>query len=266
MIRVIVCGAAGRVGGQVVESLSQVSDIETVGLVDVAAIPAGLADSFAPDAVRSDDLGSAVDRSSPDVVVDFTTASAARGNIAVAIERKVSPVVGTTGLSDADIETIREQSRDAGVGVFIAPNFAVGAVVLMRLSEIAASHFDHVEIIELHHDQKIDAPSGTALHTARMIIDARGESAVDVPTELFALDGVRGGDFSGIKIHSVRLPGLVAHQEVIFGGIGQTLSIRHDSMSRESFVPGVILAIRRVRGLGGLVVGLDKLLFDDLSN
>jgi 4-hydroxy-tetrahydrodipicolinate reductase len=199
-------------------------------------------------------------------VVDFTTASAARENIAVAIERKVSLVVGTTGLSDDDIETIRKKSRETGVGVFIAPNFAIGAVVLMRLSEIAASHFDHVEIIELHHDRKIDAPSGTALHTARMIIDARGEPAVDVPTERFTLDGVRGGDYSGAKIHSVRLPGLVAHQEVVFGGAGQTLSIRHDSMSRESFVPGVVLAIRRVRGLSGLVVGLDKLLFDDVSN
>ncbi len=266
MTRVIVCGAAGQVGRQVVESLSREADIETVGLVDVATIPTGLVESFAPDAVCTDDLGSAIERSNPDVVVDFTVASAARENIAVAIDRQVSPVVGTTGLSDDDIETIREKAREAGIGVFIAPNFAVGAVVLMRLSEIAASHFDHVEIIELHHDRKVDAPSGTALHTARMIIDSRGEPAVDVPTERFTVEGVRGGDYSGVKIHSVRLPGLVAHQEVLFGGLGQTLSIRHDSMSRESFVPGVVLAIRRVRGLSGLVVGLDKLLFDDVAD
>ena len=265
-MRAVVCGAAGRVGRQLVESLSHEADIETVGLVDVAAIPADLVRSFAPGAVCADDLGSAIDRSNPDVVVDFTVASAARMNVAAAIERGVSPVVGTTGFSDDDIEAIGRKSREAGVGAFIAPNFSVGAVVLMRLSEIAASYFDHVEIIELHHDGKVDAPSGTALHTARMIVDARGEPAVDVATDRFTLEGARGGDLSGVKIHSVRLPGLVAHQEVVFGGVGQTLTIRHDSTSRESFAPGVILAIRRVRGLKGLVVGLDKLLFEDASS
>ena len=240
--------------------------MEVVGLVDVAAIPADLARSFAPSAVCSDDLASAIDQSSPEVVVDFTVAAAARENMVVAIERGVSPVVGTTGFSDDDIETISGKARDAGVGAFIAPNFSIGAVVLMRLSEVAASHFDHVEIIELHHDGKVDAPSGTALHTARMIVEARGEPAVDVATERFTLEGVRGGDFGGVKIHSVRLPGLVAHQEVVFGGVGQTLTLRHDSTSRESFAPGVIIAIRRVRDLKELVVGLDKLLFESVSD
>ena len=249
-----------------VESLSQEADIEVVGLVDVAAIPADLARSFAPSAVCSDDLASAIDQSSPEVVVDFTVAAAARENMVVAIERGVSPVVGTTGFSDDDIETISGKARDAGVGAFIAPNFSIGAVVLMRLSEVAASHFDHVEIIELHHDGKVDAPSGTALHTARMIVEARGEPAVDVATERFTLEGVRGGDFNGVKIHSVRLPGLVAHQEVVFGGVGQTLTLRHDSTSRESFAPGVIIAIRRVRDLKELVVGLDRLLFESVSS
>ena len=239
--------------------------MEVVGLVDVAAIPAELAQPFAPGAVCSDDLASAIDQSSPDVVVDFTVAAAARENAIAALARGVSPVIGTTGFSDDDIEAISRKSRDAGAGAFIAPNFSIGAVMLMRLSEVAASHFDHVEIIELHHDGKVDAPSGTALHTARMIVDARGEPAVDVPTERFTLEGVRGGDFNGVKIHSVRLPGLVAHQEVVFGGVGQTLTLRHDSTSRESFAPGVILAIRRVRGLNGLVVGLDKLLFEGVS-
>ena len=240
--------------------------MEVVGLVDVAAIPADLARSFAPSAVCSDDLASAIDQSSPEVVVDFTVAAAARENMVVAIERGVSPVVGTTGFSDDDIETISGKARDAGVGAFIAPNFSIGAVVLMRLSEVAASHFDHVEIIELHHDGKVDATSGTALHTARMIVEARGEPAVDVATERFTLEGVRGGDFGGVKIHSVRLPGLVAHQEVVFGGVGQTLTLRHDSTSRESFAPGVIIAIRRVRDLKELVVGLDKLLFESVSD
>lgn len=240
--------------------------MEVVGLVDVTAIPADLARSFAPSAVCSDDLASAIDQSSPEVVVDFTVAAPARENAITAIERGVSPVIGTTGFSDDDIETMSRKARDAGVGAFIAPNFSIGAVVLMRLSEIAASHFDHVEIIELHHDGKVDAPSGTALHTARMIVEARGEPAVDVATERFTLEGVRGGDFGGVKIHSVRLPGLVAHQEVVFGGVGQTLTLRHDSTSRESFTPGVIIAIRRVRDLKGLVVGLDKLLFESVSD
>jgi len=264
MIRVIICGAAGQVGQQLVESFSHEPDIETVGLVDIGTIPTGLK-PFAPRAICTDNLGSAIERSNPEVIVDFTVASAARGNISLAIDRGVSPVVGTTGLSDEDIDLLRTKADKAGVGAFIAPNFAIGAVILMRLSEIAASHFDHIEIIELHHDQKSDAPSGTALHTARMIIEARGRPAINVPTENFTVDGVRGGDYSGLRIHSVRLPGLVAHQEVLFGGLGQTLSIRHDSMSRESFVPGVVLAIHRVRDLSGLVIGLDKLLFDDKS-
>ena len=144
----------------------------------------------------------------------------------------------------------------------LAPNFALGAVLLMQMCETAAPFFDHIEIIESHHDKKLDAPSGTALHTATGIIAARGKDAAKVPTETFTLEGVRGGDYKGIKLHSVRLPGLVAHQEVMFGALGQTLTIRHDSTSRDSFMPGVILAVRKVRSLEGIVIGLDKLLFD----
>ena len=146
MIRVIICGAAGQVGQQLVESFSHEPDIETVGLVDIGTIPTSLK-PFAPRAICTDNLGSAIERSNPEVIVDFTVASAARGNISLAIDRGVSPVVGTTGLSDEDIDLLRTKADKAGVGAFIAPNFAIGAVILMRLSEIAASHFDHIEII-----------------------------------------------------------------------------------------------------------------------
>ena len=195
-------------------------------------------------------------------MVDFTDASAGPDNILLAIDAGVSPVVGTTGLSTLDIDEIDARSRVARVGAFMAPNFALGAVMLMQMCETAAPFFDHIEIIESHHDKKIDAPSGTALHTARGIIDARGKDVEKVPTETYTLEGVRGGDYKGIKLHSVRLPGLVAHQEVMFGALGQTLTIRHDSTSRDSFMPGVILAVRKVRSLEGIVIGLDKLLFD----
>ena len=260
-MRVLVCGAAGRMGRQVTQAVAAESDLNLVGLCDVRDIPDDAHES-APNLVLGSDLSAVIGDASPEVMVDFTDASAGTANILAAIDAGVSPVVGTTGFSSADIDEIDARSRAAGIGAFIAPNFALGAAMLMRLCETAAPFFDHVEIIELHHDKKIDAPSGTAFQTARGIIDARGKPAIDVPTEKFTLDGVRGGDYQGVKIHSVRLPGLVAHQEVIFGDLGQTLTICHDSTSRESFMPGVILAIRKVRSLDGLVVGLDRLLFN----
>ena len=264
-LRLAVCGAAGRMGGQVVQALHAEAGLETVGLIDPADIPAALVDQFAPGAVTGSDAGQVFDAAKPDVVVDFTTASAAERSIHAALDRGISPVVGTTGLSDQAIDQIWRKCREKKIGAFIAPNFALGAVMLMRLCEVAAPFFDHVEIVELHHDRKLDAPSGTALQTARMIVSARGRPATDVPTEKFTVQGVRGGDYQGVKIHSVRLPGLVAHQEVLFGGLGQTLSLRHDSTSRDSFMPGVMMAVRRVRSLDGLVVGLDKLMFESAS-
>lgn len=248
-------------GGQVTRAVLAEPDLDLVGLCDVRDIP-DEARQEAPDFAFGSHLTSVIGESSPEVMVDFTDASAGPANILAAIDAGVSPVVGTTGLTPADLDQIAASSRAAGIGAFIAPNFALGAVMLMRMCETAAPFFDHVEIIELHHDKKIDAPSGTAFQTALMIVDARDKPAVDVPTETFTLDGVRGGDYQGVKIHSVRLPGLVAHQEVIFGGLGQTLTIRHDSTSRESFMPGVLLAVRKVRSLDGLVVGLDSLLFN----
>ena len=210
------------------------------------------------------DVAMAISSVSPHISVDFTVADAAAENALVAINAGVSPVIGTTGMSDAQVGAIRDAAETATIGSFMAPNFAVGAVLMMEMARLAAPHLDHVEVIELHHDQKIDAPSGTAARTVELIVEARaGRGMIDAPTERVTLEGVRGGVDGGVRVHSVRLPGFVAHQEVIFGALGQTLTIRHDSTSRESFMPGVLLAARRVRELSGLVIGLEQLLFDE---
>ena len=177
-----------------------------------------------------------------------------------ALKHGTSPVVGTTGLSDEQKAEIAKASEENNTPAFIAPNFAIGAVLLMVMSRQAAKYMPDVEIIELHHDKKLDAPSGTAIQTAAMIAEVRKAHKQGNPDEFEKLKGARGADYEGMHIHSVRLPGYVAHQEVIFGGLGQTLTIRHDSMNRESFMPGVVLAAKKVRSLKGLTVGLDKLL------
>lgn len=255
-LRVAVFGASGRVGQTVVDAVKGTADMELVAGVDQVA--------QSTDVPWFTDAASAVRETRPDVAIDFTVADAVSVNAPMAIAAGVSPVIGTTGMSPDQIEAIRMAAESEGVGAFIAPNFAIGAVLMMAMAQLAAPHLDHVEVIELHHDQKIDAPSGTAAHTAELIAQARdGRSAIDTPTERFTLPGVRGGVNHGVRVHSVRLPGFVAHQEVIFGALGQTLTIRHDSTSRDSFMPGVLMAARRVRDLPGLVIGLEHLLFEE---
>lgn len=266
MIRVAVAGAAGRIGTEVVRAVWRAEDLVLTAAVDIRRVNtdvgtlAGLGEIGIP--VRGD-LEGALEETRPDVLVDFTVAGAATHNARIALSKGARPVVGTTGIPAAELEELRRLCGTLGLGAVVAPNFALGAVLMMRFAAEAARYFPHVEIIELHHDQKIDAPSGTALKTAQILAEARGDFRQGLPTEELKLPGVRGGAYDGgIRIHSVRLPGLVAHQEVIFGGAGQTLTIRHDSTSRESFMPGVLLAIRRVMTLRELVHGLDKLLFD----
>ncbi|MCY3747863.1 MAG: 4-hydroxy-tetrahydrodipicolinate reductase [Chloroflexi bacterium] len=255
-LRVAVFGASGRVGQTVVDAVKGAADMELAAGVDQVHRDV--------DFPWFTDVATALGESRPDVAVDFTVADAAAEHAQMAIAAGVSPVIGTTGMSPDQINAIRAAAERDGVGAFIAPNFAIGAVLMMAMAQLAAPHLDHVEVIELHHDQKIDAPSGTAAHTADLIAQARdGRSAIDTPTERFTLDGVRGGVNHGVRVHSVRLPGFVAHQEVIFGALGQTLTIRHDSTSRDSFMPGVLLAARRVRDLPGLVIGLEHLLFEE---
>jgi 4-hydroxy-tetrahydrodipicolinate reductase len=195
------------------------------------------------------------------VLVDFTVAAAAYPNALTALREGVSPVIGTTGMSEAQVGEIRELAAERGVGAFLAPNFAIGAVLMMVFAQQAARFMPEAEIIELHHEKKIDAPSGTAMRTAELIRAARAARTVERPAhEELKLEGARGGDLDGIHVHSVRLPGYVAHQEVIFGGLGQTLTIRHDSIDRSSFMPGVLIACKRVREQPGLVIGLENLL------
>jgi 4-hydroxy-tetrahydrodipicolinate reductase len=185
-------------------------------------------------------LEAAIDQSSPDVVVDFSVPESAAANASLCLALGIHAVVGTTGITQEQLERLRTEAGESRANCLIAPNFAIGAVLMMEAAKLAAPHLPDCEIIELHHDQKLDAPSGTAKRTAELIAVATG--GAEPP------------------IHSIRLPGLVAHQEVIFGGLGQTLTIRHDSISRESFMPGVLLAVRKVGDLDGLAVGLEHVL------
>ncbi len=267
VIRVGVVGGAGRMGREVCRAVLEAEDLELVAVVDPAAevggVAAELADEVGPSAVvasRREVLAEA----GVDVAVDFTIADAARQTLPWLAGRGIHAVVGTTGLRPEDLASLGRAFTGDPANAVIAPNFAIGAVLLMRFSELAAPFMESVEIVELHHDRKRDAPSGTALRTAERMAAARDRAGVpslsDATTEV-VLEGARGGAASGgVRVHSVRLPGLIAHQEVIFGALGQSLSMRHDSYDRRSFMPGVLLAVRRVRGLPGLTVGLDALL------
>ena len=241
-VRVVVNGAKGRMGTETVQAVEKDPELELIAALDV-----------------EDDLISALKQHQPDVVVDFTSPKSVFENAKAIIEHGSRPVVGTTGLSEEQIETLQDLAAERSLGGLIAPNFAIGAVLMMKFAAEAARHLPHVEIIELHHDKKVDAPSGTAIKTAQLIKAARLEKPKGVD-ETEIIPGSRGGDVDGIKIHSVRLPGFVAHQEVIFGGVGQSLSIRHDSNSRESFMPGVCLACRNVMHISELVYGLEHLM------
>jgi len=259
-IRVVVTGAAGQMGRTVVGAVSGADDMELAGVVDprLGSPVARSEATGAAGAVPSfEALENALDAVEADVVVDFSLAEGARHNIAVALERGVSPVVGTTGLTKEDLEGFAAEAEARAVPAFVAPNFALGAVLMMLLSQQAARYFPHAEIIELHHENKKDAPSGTAKRTADLIAEVwRREAAAedgDAP-------GAAARAADAIPTHSVRLPGIVADQQVIFGALGQTLTIEHRTTSRESFMPGVLLAVRKVRSLQGLVVGLENIL------
>lgn len=250
-------------GREVVKAILREEDLHLVGAVDTSnngidiAVLAGLEPCGVPVAQN---LPRVLQETAPDVMVDFTTPETVVENMKLAVENKVNLVVGTTGISPEEIRHIDELARAAGVGVVIAPNFAIGAILMMRFAAQAARYLPYVEIIELHHDQKLDAPSGTAVKTAELIMESRENFRQGHPDEYEKFPGARGGEFGGMRLHSVRLPGLVAHQEVIFGGLGQTLTIRHDSINRESFMPGVILATRKAVDLKGVTYGLENLI------
>lgn len=256
-IKVLVAGANGKMGREVVQMILKDKGLQYVGGVDILRD-----DNLQQLGSNSiyDSLSDAIISEKPDVLVDFTRPEAVRQNIETAIKMGVSPVVGTTGLLPDDIFYLDKLAKESEVGGIIAPNFAIGAVLMMRFAGMAARYMPNVEIIELHHDQKLDAPSGTALKTAEIIAKERVSILQGHPEEKELIYGSRGGEYSGFRIHSIRLPGLVAHQEIIFGDQGQTLTIRHDSINRESFMPGVNLAIKKVKTFTGIIYGLEHLL------
>ncbi len=241
-IQVIVNGAKGKMGKIAIESIEQTTNLHLAGSCDL-----------------HDDLSSLIQQTQAQVVVDFTNASCVFENAQSIINAGVSPVIGTSGLSQAQIQSLQEMCCKQKIGGLIVPNFAIGAVLMMQFAKQAARYLPNVEIIELHHHQKLDAPSGTASKTAELIAQSRQQPPESTPN-YEVHQGARGASYQEVSIHSVRLPGLVAHQEVIFGGIGETLTIRHDSMSRESFMHGIALACQHAPKLSQLHYGLEHIL------
>jgi 4-hydroxy-tetrahydrodipicolinate reductase len=261
MIRVGVFGAAGRMGATVCRAVLDDPELELVAAVDPlhAGIDLRQLGVEAPSMQVVPNLDALADAEA-EVVVDFTVVDAARENLRWCAEHGVHAVVGTTGFTPADIDEFRTQFEASDANAVIAPNFAIGAVLMVRFAELAAPYFETAEVIELHHDAKVDAPSGTAMMTVQRMAEASPTWAPD-PTRHEVVPGARGGAGpAGIRVHSVRLRGLVAHQEVLLGTAGQSLSIRHDSYDRSSFMPGVVLAIKQIASRPGLTLGLDALL------
>ena len=262
MINVLVIGATGKMGRTVCKMVLDDSELALVGAVDVASAREDIGELLGQGelgVVVNNDLHQSLATIHPDVAVDFTHPQVVMDNIRTCLALDVHMVVGTTGITEGNLEEIHSLLKRSKSNILIAPNFAIGAVLMMKCAQLAAKYFTSVEIIELHHDKKADAPSGTALKTAEVIAGSRTvPNQIGQSKEL--VSGARGAEYKGIPIHSVRLPGLVAHQEVIFGGLGQTLTIRHDSIDRSSFMPGVALAIEKVIQKTGLTYGLDKLL------
>lgn len=266
MIRVLVSGANGKMGREVYKAVSQEPECKVVATVDIKAAWQDVGEilGLGKSGVKMEsDLEAALRNHKPDVMVDFTHPQAVVNNVMTALKNGVIPVVGTTGISDDDLLKIKSYCEENQSTCFICPNFSIGAVLMMRFAAEAAKYLPNCEIIELHHDQKVDAPSGTALLTAKMIAAQREAFSQGHPDEEEKISGARGAEYQGFRIHSVRLPGFVAHQEVIFGGLGQCLTIRHDSLSRESFMPGVILACKQIVKRKGLIVGLDQLMSEE---
>jgi 4-hydroxy-tetrahydrodipicolinate reductase len=259
VIRVGVLGAGGRMGSEVCRAVTAEDDLILSAVVD----PGFSATSYsgpAPEGLRVGESKDVLLEGRVEVAVDFTKAEAAVENIRWCVEHEIAVVVGTSGITGAVLGELEKLLSDKRGHALIAPNFAIGAVLAMRFAEMAAPWLPDAEIIELHHAGKIDSPSGTAIRTAEGIVKGRLETPAARSGLTETIPGARGAEKEGVHIHSVRLPGLVAHQEVIFGGPGQTLSIRHDSIDRTSFMPGVVMAIRKIGQVPGLTVGLENLL------
>ncbi|MFW6279184.1 MAG: 4-hydroxy-tetrahydrodipicolinate reductase [Bacillota bacterium] len=261
---VLISGACGKMGREVVKTVVEDTESTAVAAFDKQKVGTDIVSELGlegPECLVYDDLSKAIEETNPEVIIDFTSPEIVVQNIKTGLSNGVHMIVGTTGITEVDMKKIKNWSQEYGKNALIVPNFALGAVLLMEFAARAGEYFNDVEIIELHHDQKLDAPSGTSLKTAE-VINERKERKESSKKEdhIEKLSGVRGGNKDGINIHSVRLPGLVAHQEVIFGGEGQSLKIRHDSYDRKSFMPGVRLALDKIDSIRGVVYGLEKIL------
>lgn len=249
MIKVAVCGALGRMGQEVVQAVETAEDMELVAKIDIAA------DNMyrtIEEAARVEDI---------DLLIDFTQPKSIYENALYCLNNGIKIVIGTTGLTDEQIKDLRQLSLQKNTGCFIAPNFSTGAVLMMMFARQAAKYFDNSEIIEFHHNKKKDAPSGTAVKTAQMMAEEKSDFALENTDEVETIEGARGGEaYSNIHIHSVRMPGFMASQEVIFGSLGQILTIRHDSSDRKCYMPGVLLAVRHTAHANNFVYGLDNIL------
>ncbi len=248
MINIAVCGANGKMGQEVIRAVKEADDMTIVAKIDINN------GEFAT-------IKDAKDSVNIDILIDFTQPKSIYENALYCLHNNISIVIGTTGLSDTQIEELKKLSEEKGVGCFIAPNFSTGAVLMMKFAKMAAKYFNNAEIIELHHNQKKDAPSGTAVKTAALMAEVNENFATGNCEETETIEGARGADsYNNIHIHSVRMPGFMASQEVIFGSNGQTLKIRHDSTDRECYMPGVLLAVRYINEHKSFVYGLDNIL------
>jgi len=262
--RIIIAGPRGRMGSEAVKLVTNTDTFELMAVLDHKFDGMMLSDVDGFHSVHNvpiyTDIEKCLNEVEADVLIDLTTPEVGMIHARMALQHNVRPVVGTTGFSTEELDELKQICEETGLGCIIAPNFAMGAVLMMKFSQMAAKYFDDVEIIELHHDQKLDAPSGTAVKTAEMISAVRERKSQGHPNEKETIHGARGADYDGMHIHSVRLPGLVAHQQVLFGADGQTLTIRHDSYNRASFMSGVKVAIDFVMKQNTFVYGLENIL------
>lgn len=262
MITIMIAGPRGNMGREAVKLVQREENMQLTGVIDYkfGGMTMQETETMEPLQIPVYETLDEAAENKPDVLIDLTNPETGKKHLRRALELGIRPVVGTTGFTDDDINVLSELAEEKELGAVIAPNFAIGAILLMKLSVMAAKYMPNVEIIEQHHDRKLDAPSGTAMKTAQMISAVRPAGSQGHPDEEEAWQGARGADYEGMKVHSVRLPGRVAHQEVIFGGEGQTLTIRHDSLNRASFMPGVKMAVEHVTVSAGLVYGLENLI------
>ena len=258
-INVVVHGVMGKMGQQVLETVTRTLGMQPVGAADITASQGTIA---LPDGLGEIPISGSLDDvlDGADVVVDFTSAEGAASVLRAAAPRGVNVVIGSTGITEAIYQEAESLANEHGIGAIIAPNFAMGAVLMIHLAKQASRFFDYADLTEMHHEAKIDSPSGTALAIANAALEGKQGGFIAPQSEKELIVGARGATHEGISVHSARMPGRVAHHELVFGALGQTFTIRHDSVNRESFMPGVVLAINEVVNRKGLTIGLDKIM------